>query len=324
MGNELGLLPVGYRVSSASPPSTIGRTPDCHRILLDSQSQTVSAYSLWWRETPEYRNRRVGLIGHFRAQNLEAACQALTSACRELSRVGCALAVGPMDGNTWNNYRLITHLGSEPVFFLEPDTPTELPDYFLACGFHLELAYFSSIDNELTESRGLSERLASHVQQMGVSIRTLDWDNFDQELIGLHRLASVCFRDHEFYQELSPEHFLSLYRPLRSWIDPRFVLLAERDKDLVGFAFAIPDWLERARISIPRTLILKTLGVVADKQLGGLGYHLLQVVRQTAVANGYERLILALMRETEYLQRRQRDLGVPFRRYGLYAKELFR
>ena len=47
----------------------------------------------------------------------------------------CTIAIGPVDGNTWQRYRLITEPGTEPPFFLEPDNPDAWPGQFTAAGF---------------------------------------------------------------------------------------------------------------------------------------------------------------------------------------------
>src|SRR5689334_5383125 len=78
---------------------------------------------------------RVGIIGHYFADDADAGTRVLNDACAQLAAHGCTIAVGPMDGNTWRSYRLVIERGSEPPFFLEPDTPDAWVSHFTAAGF---------------------------------------------------------------------------------------------------------------------------------------------------------------------------------------------
>src|SRR5215212_2826578 len=62
--------------------------------------------SLWWNHTPQLENHKVGLIGHYEARDDESAAKILAASCEELKNQKCTIAVGPMDGSTWNRYRL--------------------------------------------------------------------------------------------------------------------------------------------------------------------------------------------------------------------------
>jgi len=42
---------------------------------------------------------------------------------RSLRAAGCALAAGPVDGDTWHRYRLVTWSDGTPPFSLEPFSP---------------------------------------------------------------------------------------------------------------------------------------------------------------------------------------------------------
>lgn len=310
------------RVVESPRPATIGPAPDVHRIVHDASGSSVGAYSLWWRGTPPFRGRRAGMIGHFRADSALVAGSILGQACRDLASAGCSVALGPIDGSTWSDYRVVTDAGDAPPFFLEPSHPAAHADHFRESGFTCEVRYSSSLVEGLEGFDPLAERVATEMQQAGIVLRALRTADLDADLLHLHRLAAACFRGHDLYRDLPVEDFLALYRPLRPLIVPELVVIAERDARPLGFAFAIPDVSELERTGACRTLVLKTLGVVPGRATAGLGYHLLSAIRRRAVVAGYDRLILALMRETDYVVRRRPLLGKPFRRYGLFARTL--
>ena len=125
-GPEAFFARMGAGPLPALDPAELARhMPDAHAMVMASDGSTVGRCSLWWRETPLLPNERVGILGHYAAQDAEAGRLLLQRACAHLAGVGCTLALGPMDGSTWRHYRLIVDRGGEPPFFLEPDHPAE-------------------------------------------------------------------------------------------------------------------------------------------------------------------------------------------------------
>src|SRR5690242_9792639 len=84
-------------------PATLTATgADEHWLLVDAAGM-VARCSLWWSATPAYQQHRVGLIGHYAAADTLAEAL-LRHACDRLRQAGCTIAIGPMDGNTYNRY----------------------------------------------------------------------------------------------------------------------------------------------------------------------------------------------------------------------------
>ena len=94
--------------------------PDAHIIVFGAGDRLGARCSLWWTGPPPLEHHRLGVIGHYAADDDGAARRLLDAAAGRLAEAGCTLAVGPMDGNTWRRYRFIVERGAEPPFFLEP------------------------------------------------------------------------------------------------------------------------------------------------------------------------------------------------------------
>src|SRR4051812_22604108 len=78
---------------------------DLQRHLADAHLIAPAARcSIWWQHVPQFPNGKIGLIGHFEARDEPSARGILDSACDHLKDHGCTVAVGPMDGSTWNRY----------------------------------------------------------------------------------------------------------------------------------------------------------------------------------------------------------------------------
>ena len=249
--------------------------------------------SLWWCNTPPYREHRIGVIGHYAVTDRSAAHRVLHHACEQLEARGCTLAVGPMDGNTWRPYRLVTDFGSEAAFFLEPTNPREWPGHFVENGFEPLAEYFSALNNDLAYEDPLIRRVAEQMNALNIRLRSLDAQHFDDDLRRIYSVAAVSFQDNLLYQLLPEEDFLRLYRPLQHIVDHDFVLIAECHNEPVGFVFAVPDLLQGKRGETIDTLIVKSLAILPEHQYAGLGYLLLGQVRSTACQRGYTRLIHA-------------------------------
>src|SRR6185503_18009292 len=120
---------------------------DAHIVVM-RDGVVVARTSLWWNRTPAMSGERPGIVGHFAAIDEAAAKELLDAACHDLKRRECSICVGPMDGNTWRRYRLLTERGPEPPFFLEPDNPDAWPKFFQAASFEPLATYFSAINSD--------------------------------------------------------------------------------------------------------------------------------------------------------------------------------
>ena len=310
-------------------PETISRhNADAHWMLTNSSTGEIEARcSLWWQSTPPYPNRRLGLIGHYGASKAEAAKQLLQLACDQLAIHNCTLAVGPMDGNTWQQYRLITEHGSELPFFLEPNNPDSWPSHFTKSGFTELAQYISTINPDLSQF-GLEQdhrlaKVAARVAGRDIKIRALRLDSFDEELHHIYNIVLASFSNNFLYTPLSEVDFKAIYYPLRPYIQPELILIAEREGLPIGFIFALPDLLQGQRDHTINTVIIKTVAVHPEYQIMGLGSLLVARCQEVAHDLGYKRAIHALMHETNDSRKISRRDGTQIiRRYALFAKEL--
>jgi GNAT superfamily N-acetyltransferase len=305
--------------------NTIARdSPDAQWGVVDSQEQIIGRCSAWWRNAAPYDGHRVGVIGHYAARDRRAARRLLAQACHELYRRGCTMAVGPMDGTTWRNYRLVTQLGSRPSFFLEPTNPQDWPDHFLKNGFDILAEYFSALNSNLTREGRWTRCIEQHMSKLQVDLRPLDTQQFDQDLRKIYTIATSSFENHLLYTQITAEEFIGLYRPLRSLVDDCFIIIAERYGEPIGFIFAVPDLCQAQRGHKVDTLIVKTLAVQPGHIYSGLGYLLLEYVRMKASESGYTQLIHALVHDDGHLRRMTDKFARPIRRYALFCKDLRR
>jgi GNAT superfamily N-acetyltransferase len=300
----------------------VRHTPDAHWLVLDDRGQVSGRASLWWRETAPHPPHRLGVIGHFAATDENSTQLLLDHACAELARSGCTLAVGPMDGNTWRRYRLVTERGHEPPFFLEPDNPDEWPRWFTASGFRPLAQYFSALNDDLTVEDPRMARTEVRLEREGVRLRPLDSGKFIEELRRIYAVSRVSFERNFLYTPISEEEFLAQYEPVQAQVRPELVVLAEQSGQPVGFIFGLPD-LAQARRGVPiDAAVLKTVAVLPGRTQTGLGSLLIARCQQAARALGFRRVIHALMHENNHSRNISGHYAKPFRRYTLFSRAL--
>src|SRR5580700_3002569 len=112
------------RIPSIDPALLKRHAPGAHYALIDGD-HLLARCSIWTQFTPSHQSQPIGVIGHYAAADARSGVAILSHAADQLSRHGFSLAVGPMDGNTWRRYRLLTQRGQEPPFFLEPNNPDD-------------------------------------------------------------------------------------------------------------------------------------------------------------------------------------------------------
>lgn len=284
-----------------------------------------------------------GMIAHFGAtgpEAREAAIAVLREGTRRLLDGGADRVVGPMDGSTWDRYRLALSppdgAPEPPPFLTEPVNPPEWPVWFEEAGFRPVERYLSRLvplDALEERARGLDERLA----EAGIGIVALDRSRFDAALDEIHALSLAAFAENPYYAPIGREVFRAMYEPVRQFLVPDLVLLARRGDELVGFVFGFPDLLDPAAREgtpggpggaggpgsrgRPTRVVAKSMAVAPDARGSGLGSLLLHEFNRRAAAAGFSAVIHALMHVENASHRISRRGGDVYREYALYGVE---
>jgi GNAT superfamily N-acetyltransferase len=269
---------------------------------------------------------QVGAIGHYASVEDEAGVELLNGAIARLRERGCTLAVGPMDGNTWRRYRFATDTIPdkipEPPFFLEPVNPPEWPLQFEQGGFTRIANYFSALNDDLARKDERIERIVPRLQNAGVEIESAFKADLRSELSRIYQVSRIAFARNFLYTELPEQAFIEQYTALLDRIQPELVLLATRQRELVGYLFAIPDFAQAARGLSIDTFLIKTVAILPDSSLRGLGTLLVARAHEVGHRLGYRGCIHALMHEDNVSRNISNHYAKTMRRYGLYSREI--
>jgi GNAT superfamily N-acetyltransferase len=299
--------------------------PDCHLLALDEFGTVIARSSCWWTRVAPLNGQRTGAIGHYAASTREAGSALLSQAAAKLAEAGCTQAVGPMDGNTWRTYRVVTDKGTEPPFFLEPWTPDGWLEHWTGAGFEPIARFTSALATDLDVVDPRIERAAARLTAEGILVRPLDVSAIERELCRIFVLSLDSFKRNLLYAPIAQDEFLDRYRRLLPAVRPELVLLAERTgpgEPLCGFLFAVPDLLQASRGGSTDTVIIKTVAVSPGERAAGLGSVLVARLHRTARDLGFRRAIHALMIDTNVSGNISRRYASPIRRYALLGKRL--
>jgi len=270
------------------------------------------ASALLYRDAPAWEGQRTAAIGGIAFDDAEAGARLLTDTARGLAGEGFAALIGPMDGDTWHSYRLVSESDGSAPFFLEPRSRPHDLAAFIAAGFAPISRYVSS-RARLADTIG-----AEPFGLPGVTVTPWDGQGAEQLIGKLFEMSGSAFAGNRFFKPIELEAFLELYRPILPVLDPRHILFARgAGGQLAGFLFGMPDRLGGDRPAA----ILKTYA----SGLRGVGRLLADTYHRRAIELGFTEVIHALMHEDNVSRERSAlHQAEVFRRYALLGKRIGR
>jgi hypothetical protein len=296
--------------------------PDAACTTVAQDGALLASCSLWWRRTPRLAGRRTGLIGQYFSADAQAGARLLDRACSELAARDCEVAVGPMNGSTWGEYRFAIAGSVAPRFCMEPHNHADWPLQFQRAGFNAIAHYRSALQTDLALEDTRLGRVAERIGAAGIHIRCIDTRRFDEELERMHALVMAGFRDSLFFTPLRAEEFVRRHRRLLPCILQELVLIAEQAGRPVALLFAIPDLAQAQRGEPIDTAIVKTVVALPGRVYAGIAHLLAARAATVAREAGYRRAIHALMRESIHSANWSAQWATTIRRYALFGRAL--
>lgn len=303
----------------------------CMPDILGAQEETLAVIdgntlravcSLWTEHTPTFKNYKTAAIGNFFAEEDKAGISLLDYASERLKEQGFDYVVGPMNGDTWHSYRLVTDAGKYPPFFMEYYTPETWPKMFSSTGFKKIASYSTAKAIDIEYEDESARKFGAKKDDLELVIRPFDVAQAKAELTAMHTLSLQSFSRNFLYTDISLPDFLRLYEKIVPYVDPDFFLLAEHQGNLVGFIFAIPDFLQKQRGEAVDTLIIKTVAKIPDRTYAGLGNYLVHKIHRQAITKGFKSVIHALMHDNNASRAISDKSAQTIRKYALYGKRL--
>jgi ribosomal protein S18 acetylase RimI-like enzyme len=308
-------------VQEAVGSSAVDRTPaGLHTLIAFRGSEPFARLGFGTRSGYAGAPGVTGYVGWYEALDGEAGAELLRQAAAEMFGSGAERVVGPLNGSTWERYRLSLPRDAEIAdgrpFLSEPSNPPVYPEHFARAGYRPELEYESRIVRDPRPDLSLAPA-ATRLRERGIEIGGIDPLRYDEEIRSIHELSLVAFAGNPYYTPIGFAEFSAMYSAVRPLVDPALVRLA-RDAEgrLLGYVFAYSDPLAPGR-----RIILKTLASHPAARGLGLGGLLTDAVNRVA-AQREAQVIHALMHLSNFSEKiSRRSESEHFRSYRLYAAE---
>ena len=280
--------------------------------MTTQQLKTDDGQLTIWFDGPAWEDHaKVATVGKCKFASAEAGAHLLEQAAELARSNGATALIGPMEGDTWHAYRLISDRGDAPGFMMEPTSADHDQAAFKAAGFDVISSYFSA-------SVPMSELPGNEPKDTDAfTLETWDGTDPDGLFTQVHELSCEAFAGNPFYKHIELDDFLAMYRPVVPLLKQDLILFArDGTEKLVGFLFGIPNYAEGPQT---KSVILKTYASLAK----GAGHWLSYQFYLNAKSMEFETVIHALMHDDNLSAVRSGLNGADvFRRYALMGRTL--
>ena len=275
------------------------------------QIETSGARAVLYRDAPGWEDARTAAFGGFACDSAAAGADLIESIAARLKQEGFDALIGPMDGDTWHSYRVVTESDGSPPFLLEPVSGPHDLEALTGAGLQPISEYVSMRAPLADAVSGTRPNID------GVTVTPWDGQNAEAFLGHLFDMSSAAFSGNRFFKPITKEQLLELYRPVIPMVDPRHVLFAHAgSSQLVGFLFGMPNKIEGDG---PKSIILKTYA----SGMRGVGHLLADHFHRQALDLGFSHVIHALMHVDNVSSARSgMHSAEVFRRYALMGRRL--
>lgn len=227
----------------------------------------------------------------------------LAKAESTLRTLGQRQAIGPLDGNTFFNYRCTLPSGAGL-----PLEPIATPEVWRSAGYREDARYVSVFAPN-------SDRVCRpRLPPGGWTLRNVDARRFDEELRAMYRVTLSAFETAWRYHPIPFDLFCMLYEPFRGRFDPRWVwAVDDPDGVMQGyfFTFVAGD-----------VVIAKTLALHRTAHGKGISWPMVTAMHQQARDSGLRGCVHHLMHESAVSTVFAGEGSHVVRRYALYRKAL--
>lgn len=232
-----------------------------------------------------------GTIGYFECVEEYEVFQRLMSEVQKLFIAkGIKKLLGPIDGSTWNSYRLVSSDQSDP-FLLEIATPKYYLKFFRDYGFEELAQYYSQRTWKMVDNWDKAEKVRDQFVRNGVRFEAFDLENSESEFLKLGAFCNRAFRNNFLFSPISNEKFARKMSAVLPLINPRYTILAKKEGEVVGFIFCYEDLLN----TNDKTIVVKTVARNSAEEFRGLGTVISSLVMKNIMEDGFTDAIHALI-----------------------------
>lgn len=237
----------------------------------------------------------------------------------EAKKLGGNIIIGPLNGSTWENYRLSDY-SQNPLFFTEPFYPEYYHNYFQDAQFSTLANYISNIDRKMDWK---NEKILKKEQEFRkfIDFRSLNADDLENDLKLIFPMISDSFENNFLYSPIDQKEFVAKYSKLKALMFEGLVMVAQdkETKEIAGIILALPDMYNKKE----KGFLIKTLARNNKYKYAGIGSVLTNIVLKNAQENEYQYCIHAFMISSNTSTAISKSFtGENYKSHTLYHKEI--
>jgi len=192
-----------------------------------------------------FSGRKELLFGYFDTVDDPAVAQALFGAVQGFAaEQGCTTLLGPLEFSSNDSCGLLTEGFDRPPAILMPYHAPYMARLLTDAGFEPVqelLAFEVGPDPDPERLAARAERFRIRLAGRGITVRTMDFARFVEEVAALHPIYEAIYSGNWGYMPMTREDFLHMAAGLKQISRPEFVLLAEQRGRPIGYAVAVYD-----------------------------------------------------------------------------------
>lgn len=291
-----------------------------------------------------FHGEKTAFFGFFESIDDRSVASALLDAAAQWGRErGMTEMRGPMNYSTNETVGLLVDGFDSDPFLLMPHNPRYYAGMLEGAGFHKAMDLYAWF---LRTEKGLNPKIIRVgervLREEKIHVRTLNKNRFWDEVEIIQKIYNDAWSENWGFVPMTDAEFRHMARDLKMIVDPRVVLIAEKNGEPVAFSLAIPDLNQALKkingrlfpFGLPlllyharriRQVRVLALGIAKKLQnWNGIGAALYYESFRRGVAAGYRRCEFSWTLETnDLINRSMRLFGAhPYKRYRIYKKDL--
>ena len=192
-----------------------------------------------------YHNSNVGFFGFFDViEDYEVAKILLDHATTFAKDQGFDSILGPTNFTTNDTAGMLVEGFNKPPTVMMTYNKPYYNEFVKKYGFEKEMdmyAYFIPTKTANEKSLRLASMLKGRLEKKGIFIRNLNPRKFKSEILNVKNIYRKAWENNWGFVPPTDEEFDHLASGLKLLIDARYVFMAEKENELIGFGAAIPD-----------------------------------------------------------------------------------
>jgi hypothetical protein len=290
----------------------------------------------------EFHNEKAGFFGFFESSNNPEVATALLDRVSEILRKeGMDIMQGPMNFSTNEECGFLLEGFNSPPMLMTPYNPAYYNDLMKRYGMTKSKDLYAYIYDVVDELPAKVIRVAEIAVKNRISVRPVNKKRFAYEMNLFRDVYNSAWEKNWGFIPLTDEELIYLGEKLKTIVVPELTLIAEREKEPVGFLGLLPDFnfvLKHMKgkvnpISIAkavyyskkiRDLRLLLLGIKSGYRNKGVDALLFREGFKGVKKGGYKRVEFSWILEDNIPVQRIIEMigGRLYKKYRIYEKRL--